>query len=277
MENNIVTGCTASHIPGVIALYNSLQRNTDMNFDFHVFCTGGRPDDLEWCDLTSQMSGFSLMWDVELENNPGGSGWGDGTTNPSMYNRVLIPDTFPEYKRSIWLDSDTIVLDNISQLFEMDMEGHEVAMSLNGNPWNREKQCLKRDMEVWNYDFDISDVDSPQAGVMLFDNERWRKMEMTAKFIEATKNKNIKGKYVVQSYLGYILMGRFKKLDFEWNVDVSWLDMAQGRGMLGTPYILHYIGGGKKLPWDPERNNYTFGGKNYTKYWEDYYNEGEVL
>lgn len=277
MENNVVTGCTASHIPGVIALYNSLKKNTDMNFDFHVLCTGGRPDDLEWSDLTSQMSGFSLMWDVELDYNPGGSGWGDGTTNSSMYNRVLIPNTFSEYKRSIWLDSDTIVLDNISRLFEMDMESNSVAMSLNGNPWNREKQCLKRDMDVWNYDFDISDIDSPQAGVMMFDNKRWLANEMTAKFIEATKNQNIKGKFVVQSYLGYILMGKFLKLNFEWNVDVSWLDMAQGRGMLGDPHILHYIGGGKKLPWDPQRNNYTFAGKDYTKLWEEYYNDGEII
>jgi lipopolysaccharide biosynthesis glycosyltransferase len=71
-------------------------------------------------------------------------------------------------------------------------------------------------------------------------------------------------------------MGKFKKLNFEWNVDVSWLDMAQNRGMLGDPHILHYIGGGKKLPWDPQSNNYTFWGKNYTLLWEQYYNNGAI-
>lgn len=272
MENNIVTGCTPSHQPGVVALYNSLKENTDMNFDFHVLCDGD-PKDF----MLHFLKTFNCVFGVALPHNPGGSGWGDGTTeNVSMYNRVLIPNAFSQYKRSIWLDSDTIVLDNISQLFQLDMENNCVAMSLNGNPWNREKQCLKRDMEVWNYDIDISNVDSPQAGVMLFDNDRWINMEMTAKFIEATKNKNIKGKYVVQSYLGYILMGKFKKLNFEWNVDVSWLDMAQSRGMLGDPHILHYIGGGKKLPWNPQSNNYTFAGKNYTLLWEQYYNNGVI-
>ena len=271
-DNCIVTGCTPSHIPGVIALYNSLLKHTDMEFDFYVLCDG---DPVKFREL--KIENIKCEFGVELEYNPGGSGWGDGKTqNPSMYSRICIPDHFKQYKRAIWLDSDTIVLDNISTLFKMDMEGYPVAMSLNGNPWNREKQTLRRDMEVWNYDYDISDVDSPQAGVMLFDIDKWHEWELTEKFVYATKDENIKGKYVVQSYLGYILMGQFKVLPFEWNVDVSWLDMAQERRMLGNPHILHYIGGGKKVPWNLNGHNYIFYGKDYTELWLQYYNKGEL-
>ena len=277
MVNSVITGCTPSHIPGVVALYNSLVENTDMNFDFYVLCSGGEPNDLEWCDLTSQMSGFNLVWDISLPNNPGGSGWGDGVTqNVSMYNRIMIPDTFPDYERSIWLDCDTIVLSNISELFNTDMESHSVACTLNGNPWNREKQCLKRDMEVWEYDYDLSDVNSPQAGVIMFDTKKWIADNMTTKFIESTYNPKIKGKYVVQSYLGYILMGKFKKLPFEWNVDVSWLSMAKNRNMLSEPKILHYIGGGKKLPWR-DQFAYSFSGVDYIRTWNHFYNDGEIV
>ena len=110
----------------------------------------------------------------------------------------------------------------------------------------------------------------------MFDTKKWLVNEMTAKFIEATNNTKIKGKYVVQSYLGYILMGQFKVLPFEWNVDVSWLDMAQERRMLGNPHILHYIGGGKKVPWNLNGHNYIFYGKDYTELWLQYYNKGEL-
>ena len=138
-DNCIVTGCTPSHIPGVIALFNSLLKHTDMEFDFYVLCDG---DPVKFREL--KIENIKCEFGVELEYNPGGSGWGDGKTqNPSMYSRICIPDHFKQYKRAIWLDSDTIVLDNISTLFKMDMEGYPVAMSLNGNPWNREKQTLR--------------------------------------------------------------------------------------------------------------------------------------
>ena len=71
-------------------------------------------------------------------------------------------------------------------------------------------------------------------------------------------------------------MGKFKKLPFEWNVDVSWLGMAKNRNMLSEPKILHYIGGGKKLPWR-DQFAYSFSGVDYIRTWNHFYNDGEIV
>ena len=147
MENNIVTGCTASHIAGVIALFNSLKENVTWNFDFQVYCTG-EPDEFKELEHPD----IELIFGVALPCNPSGKGWGDGREDPampSMYNRVLIPQqSFKKYKKSMWLDADTIALKDISVLFDWHLGGRAVAMTLNGNPWNKEKQLLRRDYDV---------------------------------------------------------------------------------------------------------------------------------
>ena len=270
MANNIVTGCTPSHIPGVIALFNSLKENVTWYFDFLVYCTG-EPylfKELEHPDI-------ELVFDVMLPRNPGGRGWGDGRSDhgmPSMYNRVLIPNMSHEkYRRSMWMDADTVALQDFTFLWDIDMDGLPVAMSVNGNPWNREKQLLRRD---YDQELGLGETPACQSGVMLFNNKAWMEQELTNKFIQATLDESVPdGAFVVQSYLGWILRGNFLQLPFEMNTDVSWLDMAKDRKMLQEPYVLHYIGGGKKLPWT---HDYIYAGNNYSKLWQYFYNEGKL-
>jgi lipopolysaccharide biosynthesis glycosyltransferase len=270
MKNNIVTGCTPSHISGVIALFNSLKKEVEWNFDFQVYCTG-EPEEFKQLEHPD----IELIFNVSLPCNPSGRGWGDGRADsgmPSMYNRILIPNlSHKKYSRSMWMDADTIAIKDFSFLWDVDMHDMPVAMSLNGNPWNKEKQMLRRDYDT---DLGLGETPACQSGIMLFDNKKWMELQLTDMFIDATLDKDVPdGAFVVQSYLGWILRGNFVQLPFEMNTDVSWLAMAKEMGMLKDPYILHYIGGGKKLPWTDE---YIYSGINFTNLWKQYYNEGKL-
>ncbi len=45
----------------------------------------------------------------------------------SIFYRLFIPDLFPQYKKAIYLDSDTIVNDDLNKLYQIDLENYLFA------------------------------------------------------------------------------------------------------------------------------------------------------
>jgi len=260
---NIVTCSDKNYIPGVIALYNSIQKVHGSKYDFYLLADGD-PEDFKMFEGT----GVNVLFNQALEHNPKGGEWKEEL--PCMYSRVLIPSIFKDkYERSLYLDADTLVIDDISELDKINIDeavscvpnfaicaGHKARNDYQFEKWDRPDIELLRHFSI-------------NSGVMLFDNQKWIDRDMTSKFIEVVKDERISAKFVVQGYLSIILESKFDYLDVKFNKslssDVPFLNM--------DVKIIHYIGGRRwTKPWEYGETNLK-----YINYWKQNYLEGKIL
>jgi lipopolysaccharide biosynthesis glycosyltransferase len=86
----------------------------------------------------------------------------------AVYARLFIPDLLPGNDRVLYLDCDTLVDDDLSGLFRMDMRGRPLALG---------GDCIPRAYKA----FIRHPADRPyyNSGVMLMDPVRWRELGCT--------------------------------------------------------------------------------------------------
>ena len=260
---NIITCSDKNYIPGVIALYNSLKKVHGSDYDFHLLADG-KPEDFKVFEGTD----VNVIFNQSLDKNPKGGEWKEEL--PCMYSRVLIPNIFEEkYERSLYLDADTLVIGDISELDQMKLK-HEIAALPNSACFNANKAKNSYHFEKWDRpDRELLNYDSINSGVILFNNKRWVENEMTSKFIEVINDTRISAKFVVQGYMSIILKGNFDFLGKKYNISLS----SDISFLKDDNRIVHYIGGRRlKKPWE-----YGETKLGYINYWKQNYLDGKIL
>lgn len=132
----------------------------------------------------------------------------------TTYYRLFIADMFPEYDKVIYIDSDTVVEKDISELFDTDIDGmyagavHERVMSHNDTFGAYVEQVLGIDKYAYF-----------NAGVLLINAARYREHNILKKFGE------LLGVYdfVVtqdEDYLNLLFKDRVKLLHGKWNAEI---------------------------------------------------------
>ncbi len=162
----------------------------------------------------------------------------------TTYFRFFISEMFPGYDKAIYIDADTIVLGDISRLYNTDIgdnylgAAHEVVMQ-------------KTDVfgEYAERVVGVNRNSYFNAGVMLINCKKFREIGVLKKFIEYLSIYN----FVVtqdEDYLNLICRDHIFWLDSRWNTEIY--------GALPHPieesYIIHYIMTSK--PWHYEDCRY---------------------
>lgn len=151
----------------------------------------------------------------------------------TTYYRFFIAEMFPEYSKAIYIDSDTIVLGDISKLYETDIGDaylgacHEQAMvqvDVYGT------YCEKV-VGVSRHNFF-------NAGLMLLNCKQFRDKKVLKKFLHYLWEYN----FVVtqdEDYLNLICKDQVFWLDQKWNTELT--EGLNYNYDVTTAYILHYI------------------------------------
>jgi len=152
--------------------------------------------------------------------------------NMSTYYRFFIADMFPKLDKVIYIDGDTVVVDDIAKLYDIDLEGNIIAGA-------HEQAFVQVDLygryieEVLG----ISRYETINAGVMLIDTKAFREEHILETFVEMLGEY----KFVVtqdEDYLNVICNGRIKFLDLEWNAQTfMFLDFPVQEENI---HIIHY-------------------------------------
>jgi lipopolysaccharide biosynthesis glycosyltransferase len=151
----------------------------------------------------------------------------------TTYFRFFIPEMFPEYKKAIYIDSDTIVLGDISQLYNTDIGDCYIGGCV--------EQAMSQVDVYGTYAEQVVGVKRKEffnAGLMLMNCEQFRENKVLDQFITLLGEYN----FIVtqdEDYLNLICKDNVFWLDQKWNTELT--DGLRYSYGIKSAYILHYI------------------------------------
>lgn len=130
----------------------------------------------------------------------------------TAYFRISMPKILAEenYKKILYIDSDTLVLDDVEQLYQEDLTGKTIGAVIDPG----QTKALKR-LGVDSTDYYFN------SGVMVIDVDRWNQKKITEKTIDYLKNNEDKIIYHDQDALNAVLYEDWHAFHPRWNMQSS--------------------------------------------------------
>jgi lipopolysaccharide biosynthesis glycosyltransferase len=153
--------------------------------------------------------------------------------------RLLIPQLLPDCSRAIYLDADTIVEQDLRELWEEACgeaalwARQDWMFPVMSHPYLQEKQKwlgMQPDDPYFN------------SGVLVFDLDVWRDADLGNQVLSFLRANIAHCSWFDQDALNAVLRGRWKPLNARWNRYSSEISSREAAG------IIHYIGAEAK-PW----------------------------
>ena len=158
----------------------------------------------------------------------------DNTSFPvSTYIRLCAPYFVAKgTKRVIYLDVDMVLMEDISNLWKVDLHNYAVGAVTDraetiGNPWGGIKNYKELNLEP--------DAGYFNAGLLVIDVGKWLKMGITNKVIECINNNKNHVTFADQYGLNVVLANnQWCKLDPLWN--------CPSMSSESSPFLIHFTG-----------------------------------
>lgn len=133
----------------------------------------------------------------------------------TTYFRLFLPEIIPkEVEKVLYIDCDTLILDDISELFDWKL------INTCGNVAEPTAHLMKKKIEQKNEDTYVN------AGIMLIDIKRWREENIDKKFIRYIEEKNGKISFEDQGVINHVLNGKIDILPIRYNVETQYFDFG---------------------------------------------------
>ena len=176
----IVFACDDAYaMPLATALRSVVEANTDAwPCEFHVITDSISADNQRKIFKSLPSGSASIRW-INVDISPFREFQTLGHISRITYARLLIPYVFPEaVSKVLYLDADTLVLDNLQPLWEADLHGSAVAAVLDRLVlWH-----IKSSRPGWEQIPKVRDYFN--AGVLLIDLKRWRELRISEKAVK---------------------------------------------------------------------------------------------
>lgn len=132
----------------------------------------------------------------------------------TTYYRLLIADMFPQYEKAIYIDSDTVVLGDISKFYNHDLKDNYVGAC--------HEQVMIKEPIFGHYVERVTGVNRHEffnAGIILINCNQFRDLRLFDKFCELLKVYNFR---VTQDedYLNVICHKKVLWIDDTWNTEL---------------------------------------------------------
>ncbi len=260
----------APYLPTVV---NSILGNTNRRVSFAILTRGLCEDYTRSLAEAFPQSSFE-SYAVDAVQYAFYSAGRPEVTN-SARDKLLLPDILVDVPRTVFLDVDLLVLDDIGELFDIDLDEHAIAAAHDISAGSQHGyELFERDLyknaptaigSIRRHLYETGSLDfvGINSGVLVMDLDRMRQDNFCSRFIPYVEAFKLNDQSVFNAYL------RENKLILpsEWNYVVYAMYPREGYSINGTtvlekPKIIHFAGGQK--PWD---NPYTTF-QDIWKYWE---------
>lgn len=130
----------------------------------------------------------------------------------SIYYRLFIPSLFPNYKKAIYLDADIVVIDDISKMYNEDLNGYLVA-SVNDDVIMSHEAFKEYSRKM----IGIEPEKYFNSGVLLMNLEEFRRDDIEGKFLHLLRKFNFDVICPDQDYLNFLCKDKVKYLNKGWD------------------------------------------------------------
>ena len=154
--------------------------------------------------------------------------------NVTTYWRLALPKVLAKHKiaKAIYLDADTLILENLQELYNTDLEGKTCGGCLDiGSIEHIERMELKQVFAI-------------NGGVLLMDVKRMNQID----WVEESNRLNNEGriKWVDQDVINILLDNEIRLIDLKWNVQSGNFQNSYE----GPVSIVHFTESGNTKPWN---------------------------
>lgn len=149
----------------------------------------------------------------------------------TIFFRIFIPAMFPQYDKGIYIDSDTMILDDLAKLYDIDLEGNYLAASLDYSIWD-----IAPFMEYTREAVGIPDKNYFNSAILLMDMKTLREKHLGEHFLDLLTTYHFDTIDPDQAYLNAMCLGHVKFLPPTW-------DVMPGEHVLtpdDKPQLIHY-------------------------------------
>lgn len=207
----------------VLATSLALSASKTRPIVFHVLFAG--PDSLS-LDRLSQFAMDPVSIVIHRVENPLQHLPAAGRFPPITYLRLLIPQVLRDVDRAGYLDVDTVLLDDIGELFDSDLKGHAIGAARDLGIWVQRDQPANWGQgpgTIRDY-LKANGLGGPgvltdyfNSGVLLFDLEAWRRRDLSAALLSAAPDFALH-KWPDQDLLNFTFRDQVAWLDARWNI-----------------------------------------------------------
>ena len=147
----------------------------------------------------------------------------------SVYFRIFLPVMFPEYDKGIYIDSDTVLNDDIANFYNIDLEGKLLGgiydSSIIDTPFT---SYLEGVIGVPRHEY-------INSGVLLMDMKGLREREFEKHFLYLINKYDFEVVAPDQDYINAMLKEEIKHLPLKWNSMP-----VLGKEGIANPSLIHY-------------------------------------
>ncbi|MCD8318026.1 MAG: glycosyltransferase family 8 protein [Paraprevotella sp.] len=170
----------------------------------------------------------------------------------SVYYRFLLPNLFPEEKKMLYLDCDTLVNGSLRELWETDIDGYACAVV---EDQEADDITLKNRIGVY-------DTTYFNSGVLLINMDYWRIYHVARRLVDFIREHPSACLFPYQDALNAVLHDEMKYLPYGYNYqdlwytcDYQWLRLHASKfkeveRWKKNPVVVYFAGGNK--PWQKD-------------------------
>jgi lipopolysaccharide biosynthesis glycosyltransferase len=228
--------------PTYVFLTSVFDNNKSEKISFHAIATGVSDKDKQEITSYIQQHGADIIYYTIDDKNlssfivPEHSYYTVAT-----YYRLFFPSLVPDHvQQLLYIDTDTVVVGDLSSLYQMDISPYPVAAALDTIVTTRPDLGIDQQGHYFN------------AGVLLINIPTWRKQKISERSIQFLMEFPEKIKWVDQDALNAVLYRNVYKLEGGYNItfyDIPQeLPRSKYKEFIADKYIIHYTTGLHK-PW----------------------------
>ena len=215
---NIACTCDDNYVVMLCAMIKSLETNHITNEPINIYIIDNSIGKENRAKLQKSINSkrIKLIWNEIADDILSILTTNDKNIDLTRhYSRLLIPYILPKYiEKVIYLDCDLLILDDIAELWKLNLDGFPIAAVQDGglceigDGWqipNYRELGLNPDFKYFN------------SGVLIIDLKTWREENFSEQIIKCTEE-NIEHVVKWDQYgFNVVFHGRWKELKHEWN------------------------------------------------------------
>ncbi len=268
---NIVFNTDASYTEYTKVVIKSAikTKNKDSIYNINVLCVDLSKSKMEEFKAlaSKKLNVFINTIPLELKtlSNVGNYKMDHYVTRADLF-KFFMPDIFPKLDKILYIDSDTIILKDLSDLYNTDISKNYIGAVMR---YDYDLEWKKLSNGTW----DLRKTYTYNCGVILFNLKKWRKDHIKEKLIEAKNNDKINDLMTQRSFNEVIPLNKIKKLSPIYNTYGRMTERdfeVKNFKLLYKPYcnhinsaddlfkqavIIHWAG--HKKPWSYKDVNYA--------------------